>query len=424
VIVASAFGVIVLGVLWTVWLIAEVAGPVQISGHHDFFAFYSAAELARAHQAELLYDPSTVTALERQIFPHAVGYAGYLPFLNPPSAAVVLSPLAALPEPAARVVWLFVGLATAVVCSVVLSAGYGARIRVLALLMILLSFPAYQTLVEGQWSFLLLLGAVGAVVAHRHGHEWLAGASLAVLWLKPPLLLVVLIWLLAMRHWRVAAGAITAVIGLTLITLPWAGIDANLAYIRYLGGVSVAHVAGGGAAGQTAWEGAFANMEGLLGGAAALVGQQHPILVDVLAGIAGAALVAFFCYAMRRRWTPRPLPLRFALAAVCLGLLLDPHLYAQDCVLLIVLTALALGRLQWLRVRIGMALGGRSRTELLAVLIVGTAALMDLSAVDTLWSQGLFPLPLHLLTMVLIVGVVGLAWPGRAPAGLRLTALG
>src|SRR5438309_1932858 len=162
------------------------AGPMPESGHHDFFAFYSAGRLIREGQPQSLYDASTLTALERHIWPHPTGYAGYMPFLNPPSAAVILSPLALLPFATARLLWLAISIALAIACAVVLTSGRDLRTRGLAVVAVLATFPAYQTFTEGQWSFVILLGALGALVMARRHLDWLAGALLLSLWLKPP----------------------------------------------------------------------------------------------------------------------------------------------------------------------------------------------------------------------------------------------
>ena len=401
--------VLALGAAWWWALINEVASPISQSGHHDFFAFYSAATLIGDGRAQDLYNASALTALERAIWPQPTGYAGYMPFLNPPAAAVVLSPLASLGFATARVVWLGISVAVAVACALLLTSGRDLRVRAVAVAVVLATFPAYQALVEGQWSFVLLLGSLGALVAARRGHEWLAGVALVALWLKPPLLVLVLLWLVLTRRWRIAAAAIAAVAVVTLVTLPWTGIGTDVAYVQYLGGVSVAHAAGGGAAGATAWEGAFANMEGVIGLAATLVGQTHAVAVDVLTGLIAAGLVAYFVWTTHRFWLTRPLPLRVALAALCLGLLLDPHLYAQDCVLLLVLGAVVLTRIR------------AAPTAVLAVLL-GAALVMDLSAVDTYSIQGYPVPPLHLLTFLLIAGVIALCPPLRAPATARLPA--
>jgi Glycosyltransferase family 87 len=318
-----------------------------------------------------------------------------------------------LPESSARLLWLLISFVLAVACALVLTAGRDIRIRALALLVVLGTFPAYQTFTEGQWSFVLLLGCLGGLVAARRGHPTLAGVALGVLWLKPPLLVLVLIWLVAARHWRVAAGMIGAVIAVTAVALPWTGFQANLNYAGYLGDVVAAHAGGAGAAGQTAWEGALPNMEGLIGLAATLFGQQNALAVDIATVAMAVALVAFFAWAMHSHWRDRPLRLGYVIAAVCLGLLLDPHLYAQDCVLVLVLVALVLARWPTGESRAGRR-GPESLRAQAAILLAG-AALLDLSAIDTYWVQGLVLKPLHLFTFVLIAGVVVAAWrrPGR-----------
>lgn len=407
-----------LGVFWTQSMVAEVTGPITPSGHHDFFAFYSAAKLVAGHRPQSLYDAGTLTALQRQIYPHPVGFAGYMPFINPPAAAALLSPLAALPESTARVVWLLICVGLAVACALVLGAGRDIRIRALAVLVVLGTFAAYQTFTEGQWSFLLLLGCLAAVAAARRGHQTLAGAALCVLWLKPPLLVLVLVWLLLTRHWRVATAMVGTALAVTVAALPWTGVQSNLNYAAYLGDVVAAHAGGAGAAGPTAWEGALPNMEGLIGLAATIFGQQNALAVDVATAAAAALLVAFYARAMRSHWRDRPLGLGYVLAAVCLGLLLDPHLYAQDCALALVLVALALQHWR------GSDAEPASVRAQAAILLAG-AVLVDLPAIDTYWLQGVVFEPLHLFTLALIAGVLVAAWPRRGRlAGRRRHDLG
>jgi hypothetical protein len=396
-----------LGALWLTWLAQEVTGPITQSGHHDFFAFYSAATLIREHQPQLLYDSQALTALERQIFPHPTGYAGYMPFLNPPAAAAVLSTLALLPEQSARLVWLGINIGATITCALLLTSGRDIRIRALTTAALLASFPAFQALVEGQWSFVLLLAGLGGLSAARRNNPLLAGALVGVFWLKPPLLLFVLVWLLVTRHWRIAAAAVFAVLAITLATLPWTGVASNINYIGYLGGVSLAHVSGAGAAGTTPWEGALPNMEGLIGIPATIVGQQNAVAVDLLTGATAAALVAFFVVATRTHLLERPLHLRYAIAAVALGLLLDPHLYAQDCVLIAVVIALLLPAARSLRAQ--------------AAAVIAVVAVMDLSALDTLSVEYAFLRPPHLLTIALIVGVIALVWPEKNRLAAQLS---
>jgi hypothetical protein len=138
-------------------------------------------------------------------------------------------------------------------------------------------------------------------------------------------------------------------------------------------------------------------MEGLIGLAATLAGQQHAVAVDTLTLAGSAAVATFFVLATRTRWAAERGGVREGVAAVCCGLLLDPHLYAQDCVLLVVAAALVLQAV-------------RGATVQFAVL-AGCAALMDLAALDTLWTPGMPLWPLHLLTLALVIATAVLARP-------------
>jgi hypothetical protein len=408
-----------LGALWIGSAVSELTGPITAAGHHDFFAFYSAATLVHDGHPQSLYDAGVFTSLERAIYPHPTGYAGYMPFNNPPSAAVLLAPLAALSESSARLAWLLVGLVLAIACALILTAGRSAFIRGLGVFVVLATFPAYQTLTEGQWSFVMLLGCLVALAAARRHHPWLAGAALAVLWLNAPVLLLVLLWVLLSRRWRVAGGMVAGVGAVTLATLPWTGVAVNVTYMHHLTSVLSAHVSGAGAAGQAAWEGALTNMEGLIGLAAAVLGQRNALAVDVATGLASMLLVAFFAWAMRGRWGDRPLALRYGLAAACVGLLLDPHLYAQDCVLILVLVALVFARIPPERAGGSRATVRGPSLRIEASALLAGAVLMDLSAIDTLGINGGVVWPLHLLTIALVCGVLILGWPRDRRATLR-----
>ena len=389
------------GAVWTGWLVGETISAPTLIGHHDFFAIYAAGTLIRNHQALALYDPAALTAIERHILPVPVGAAGYMAYLNPPAAAAAMAPLMYLPEPVARLIWLGINLVLGVACGVVATTGLRLRIRLLAVTMVMLSFPTFQTLAEGQWSLVLLLGALGALVLARRRHPYLSGAVLALLWLKVQLLVLALIWLLLLRRWRIVVSAIITVIVVTLLALPLTGSASNVDYLRFLGSVVVSHASGAGAVTPTAWEGGLLGMENLLGLFATVVGQEHATLVDVLTVASSIALVVYFLAATRRRWRRGEVTEFDGIAAVALALLIDPHLYAQDCLFMVLMLSVALRTIQ--------------RESDQAMLIVACVGLMDLAVLDTVWTTGMPLRPPHLLTIAL-VGVVLLLSRTSKPA--------
>ena len=168
-----------LGALFAVALIAELALPLREGAHHDFLAFFGAGKLVLDGDPAGIYDPARLTAVERAVVPGPVGANGYMPFINPPFAAAVFAPLAALSPEVARAVWAGISLALLVAAALVV-ARPSSRDRALGALLVALSFPVYHTLAEGQWSILLLAAGLAALAAGRRGRWALVGLALGL----------------------------------------------------------------------------------------------------------------------------------------------------------------------------------------------------------------------------------------------------
>ena len=203
-----AVALVGLGAVLVVVLARELAAPIAAGTHDDFLAFYGAGRLVLDGNAAGLYLASAITAIERTIIPSPVGANGYMPFLNPPFAAVAFAPFAALPPQVARVAW--AGLSAAALAGAALWIGWplAGRERIAAALLVGLSFPAYHTLAEGQWSAVMLLGGVAALQAARGGSWRLAGLALATWWLKPQLIALPLLALALDRRWTAVAWSL------------------------------------------------------------------------------------------------------------------------------------------------------------------------------------------------------------------------
>ena len=370
--------VAVVGVWLWARLLGEVFAPPQVAGHHDFFAFYGAAELMARHAPSAVYDPAALTAAERAVLNAPVGAAGYMPYLNPPFAAAAQSGLAATGEEQARLIWLGLTLAVAIAALWIAFHSQGARHAAAATLLVLLSFPTYQNLVEGQWSFVILVGLAGALA--MTGTR--AGALAAVLWLKPPLALLVAAWSAATTHWRVVAGMLGALAAAVIVFLPLTGVTVYPRYLSFLWQVSLSHLSGAGATGRTAWEGGLAQMEGINGAVAGYLGQSRPLLDDVVTGALDVLLAGTVIRLLGWQRVRHPNPTAAA-ALILTALLLDPHLYAQDLVLVVLLAPLLAGAVS-------------RRAEAL----IGAVLLLDLAALDTEWSAAWpIPFPPHLVTL-------------------------
>jgi hypothetical protein len=372
-----------LGALFAIALVAELALPLRDGGHHDFLAFYGAGKLVLDDDPAGIYDPARLTAVERTVVPGPVGANGYMPFINPPFAAAAFAPLAALSPEVARAAWAGISLALLVAAAVVIVRP-SSRDRALGEILVALSFPAYHTLAEGQWSILLLAAGLAALAAGRRGRWGLVGLALVPFWLKPQLLILPLVALALARRWRALATVGIGGAALVAFSLPFTGFAQYGRYAGYLAEVVTSHFTGAGAVNATTWQGNLATTEGLNGLLVGYLGQGAVGFVNILWLIAAGALVALFGLAALRQRPGFAMPRARAMlaAGILVTLLVDPNLFAQDCVLVF----LALAALWPLPRRLGL------------VAIVATVALADLVLLDQL------SVTLHLFT----VGLVGL----------------
>ena len=378
-----AVALVGVGVALVVGLVQELAAPIVAGSHLDFLAFYAAGRLVLDHDPAGLYVASGITAIERTIVGVPVGANGYMPFINPPFAAVALAPFADLPPQVARVAWAGLSFVALVGAAAWIAWPLAGRQRIAAALLVVLSFPAYHSLAEGQSSALLLLGGIAALQAARLGSWRLAGLALATLWLKPQLIVLPLIALALDRRWGAVGSALVGGLALVAASLPFVGIDSYANYPGYLVAVGVSHFNGAGAVGQSVWAGALGTLEGLNGLLVGVFGQGSVEVVDGLWAILVAALLAVWLVACRRQRPGFDTPAARQMLAAGIGvvLLVDPNLFPQDCLLVFLLVP---------------ALWPTTRSGYWRV-VVGVAILGALAA-----------LPAHLFTIALIAVV--LAW--------------
>src|ERR1700694_6036985 len=169
---AACLTLAIVGTVLAVNLIHELAAQYFVvsprHSHYDFLAFYSAGHFATRGEIPKIYDASSLAAFQRTFVSHPVGAQGYMPFLNPPFAAVLQAPLVLLSEPSARVAWFAINLLLAASMLAWMTSSIHGSGRALLCLALLGTFPIYQTLIEGQWSLVMLLGCLAALhFAHR-----------------------------------------------------------------------------------------------------------------------------------------------------------------------------------------------------------------------------------------------------------------
>jgi hypothetical protein len=210
------------------WLIALCAGTLMIildlqwlnTLHYrvplaDFYIYFFAARTGQAHGWAVMYDPSTFLPAVTK----AVGRP--LPYLNPPELAWLVVPLSWLPYWLASLVWGLV-LTMALGLTWFVAAPGAGRVRIVHLVAAVTLLPVFVSVLIGQASLIIVAIVALAWWLIRHEHPWLAGATLALIFLKPQLAFLVPIALLLAGYWRIflAWFAVTAALaGIALISV-------------------------------------------------------------------------------------------------------------------------------------------------------------------------------------------------------------
>ena len=207
--ITAALGVsVVLAIIdlqWSYTLHYKLAQP-------DFYVYYLAAQLGRAHGWAAIYDPAVflppVTA--------AVGKP--LPYLNPPELAWLVTPLSLLPYPLAT--WIWTGVLAAAFALVWYLAAPGRGLtRLIHGLGAAVLLPVFVGVLFGQVS-LLVVGAVALTwLLLARERPRLAGLALSALILKPQLAFLVPLALLVAGYGRVFLAWLAVSAPLAVITL-------------------------------------------------------------------------------------------------------------------------------------------------------------------------------------------------------------
>jgi len=179
----------------------------------DMRAFYTSGLMVNHGVVFNFYDFSTQYFWQKTIFP-LPAIELLMPFFNPPFVALIFSPLALLPVKNAYVVFsvlnIFISLIT---FHLIISKVYKKAEKskyFLSLAFILFFFPVWMTIIQGQLSFLILLGFVASWYLFKQERSFLAGVAIALLWVRPQLILLPLLFLIFKKQWRAFLGLCVA----------------------------------------------------------------------------------------------------------------------------------------------------------------------------------------------------------------------
>jgi len=203
----AAFCGVTLAGTCEVLLLAHLPGP--LSGARDFVPYWATGQqLARNANP---YDGDALLRIE-----HGVGFpsgASVLFMRNPPSALPLALPLGFLSFRMASILWSLLLIACLAISVHMLWIMHG-RPKTFRTVLGYTFGPALICLINGQPALLALLGLVLFLRLHRT-RPFIAGVSLWLCALKPHLFLpfgvVLLVWIVVSKSYRILAGACAAV---------------------------------------------------------------------------------------------------------------------------------------------------------------------------------------------------------------------
>jgi hypothetical protein len=295
----------------------------------DFTVFWTGWSLILHRPASALYDAAAQRATQQALMGGMYFQGGLMAFLHPPHAALAGVPFGWLAdhagERAAFAVWTTGNLGLLAILDRWLRDEWRAtgRGHEWILTCALLAFyPVFCAVNNGQTSILLAVAVLGVYRASERSRPWTAGAWVSVLSIKPQLLPMVLIYLVARHHWRAMACAALILAMLVALTTAWLGLSIWFDYVTQVRNLEVFW-----GTGTPAY---MLNVRGAL--TRMMAGEQHDI--DTIAYAVWACAMVLVATVLVHRRVHRAVDARSAYAlVVAVALLTNPHLFVQDAVI-------------------------------------------------------------------------------------------
>jgi len=202
----------------------------------DFRALYTAVVMLNNGVHGSFYNLSTQFFWQNSIF-NLPSKTDLMPFLNPPFLALFFLPLAKFPISIAYVFFSSINIFLAIVAFYFLVFPIGKKSVAQTITLFgffFFYFPVLITLLQGQWSFLLLLGLIFASHLFSKNKKILAGVSLSLLLIRPHLLFIPVLLFFVKQQWRMLSGLGFGVFVFTLISYAIVGFTGLNAYARLL----------------------------------------------------------------------------------------------------------------------------------------------------------------------------------------------
>lgn len=203
-------------------------------GYSDFASFYGAGRILHSGLHNKIYDYDTQWELQRNFAPGVVIRHGPLLYNHAPFEAWLFSVFGAFSYPTAYILWNLTNAAMLIVSAWLMTDYFERTGFALVLLAFLAFFPVLLVFVQGQDSILLLLLYTLALRNLRSGHEFAAGALLALGLFKPQLVLPMALIFVFRGQIKVLAGFTASAGAMFAASLAAVGWKDTINYPRYV----------------------------------------------------------------------------------------------------------------------------------------------------------------------------------------------
>lgn len=308
--------------MWT----GLLAQPVLVS--IDYISFYTAGRIAGSSGYNHLYNLDLQRSIQQETLNTGAAPGAVLAYNHPPFLVPLLHMITENDYVGSYIRWSIALLLVAVLCFVVVfrflqqDSRFTLSACVLTAAASVLFFPVFISLLKGQDTLFMLLGALIWMGAVLRQNDRLAGASLVLVALKPHLALVLTIPTLLVRRRSVLPFCLTAAL-VALYCLLLVGFQGFHDFINIMG--IAAHGEGYGLNQDKMY-----NFMGLLLRA---LPQADPAALRMLGWGLYVVTLGGLCWFYRGRKDLRPHDLGLV---VLLGLFVSPHLHFHDLSLLVV----------------------------------------------------------------------------------------
>jgi Glycosyltransferase family 87 len=233
--VMASLGILILtyALLW----LRMIETPIEYTGT-DFVAFYAAAEIAHNEGPAHVYDEALQQKYEEALIGAEISWDYIRIYVSPPFFVPFVQPFALPDFVSSLILWNGMMLAFLVAGTLLLipllRGGFTRKAWLVLLAGILLFFPAYKSIIEGQNSAMVYLGACAWMVGVLMEKDWLGGLGLAVMTVQPHLVLPLALPFLFSNRRKVWWWFVLGAVALAGFSLVYVGVNGVKGFLQIL----------------------------------------------------------------------------------------------------------------------------------------------------------------------------------------------